>query len=211
LVREFGSRNETKNLSESESPSYTANFNHDGTLLVVAGEYPEAEVYVVATGALLHKLSRPGGHKDRLLQAVFGPRNTPLTTSRDASAILWDSEGKITRRFRGHDNAVTEAAFSPDGSLIATVSADLTVRVWDVSTGETLTVLGGLGNVEGTVFSADGRTLLTVSSDAIVRIYPLPAYGSIADMTEMASRNLNLLQGGVPQAEVEPVPIAPIL
>jgi WD40 repeat protein len=210
LVREFGSRNETQNLSESESPSYRANFNHDGTLLVVAGEDTEAQVYVVATGALLHKLSGSGGHKDRLLQAVFGPQNTPLTTSRDASAILWDSEGKITRRFRGHDDAVTEAAFSPDGSLIATVSADSTVRVWDVSTGETLTVLGGLGDVKGTVFSADGRTLLTVSSDAIVRIYPLPAYGSIPDMMEIAARNLNLLQG-VPQAEVEPAPIAPIL
>ena len=202
LVREFGSKNEIQNLSprqESESPVYRANFNRDGTLLVVAGEDEEAAVYDVATGALLHKLSGPGGHKDRLLQAVFGPRNTVLTTSRDASAILWDSEGRIARIFRGHDDAVTDAAFSPDGSVVATAAADATVRVWDVSTGETLTVLGGLGDVTGTAFSPDGRELLTVSSDAIVRIYPLPAYGSITDMTEMASRNLNLLRTGVQQ------------
>jgi len=115
-----------------------------------------------------------------------GPGDTILTASRDASAILWDTQGNFLRIFRGHDGAVGGAAFSPDGVLVATVSADATVRIWDSGTGTSLTILGGMGEIADAAFSPDGRELLTVSSDGIVRIYPLPAYGSINEMMEMA-------------------------
>jgi WD40 repeat protein len=91
------------------------------------------------------------------------------------------------------DDALKDAVFSPDGVLVATFSEDEPVRVWDIATGTALTLLGGLGGVIEPVFSPDGHTLLKVSSDGVVRIYPLAVYGSIRDMTEMASQHLNLV------------------
>ena len=196
LVLDFGGSNEIKPLvprrREYEIPVFRASFNRDGRLLVTAGMDFDAVLYDAARGNPVRPLSAgPIGHKDWLLQAIFGPGDTILTVSRDASAILWDAQGNLQRIFRGHDAAVQGAAFSPDGSLIATVSADATVRIWDIGTGTSLTVLGGMGEIADAAFSPDGRELLTVSSDGVVRIYPLPAYGSINDMMEMVCRNLN--------------------
>ena len=36
----------------------------------------------------------------------------------------------------GHDDAVSSAAFSPDGKRIVTASYDKTARVWDAATGQ---------------------------------------------------------------------------
>jgi WD40 repeat protein len=196
LVLDFGGSNEIKPLAPrqatDEQPVFSASFNRSGRLLVTAGMEYDAAVYEVANGNPLHPLSAgPRGHKDWLLQAIFGPGDTILTTSRDGSAILWDAQGNFLRIFRGHDGAVGGAAFSPDGVLVATVSADATVRIWDSGSGTSLTVLGGIGEIVDAAFSPDGRDLLTVSSDDIVRIYPLPAYGVINDMMEMVCRNLN--------------------
>jgi WD40 repeat protein len=196
LVLDFGGSNEIKALvprqATYETAVFRASFNRDGRLLVTAGMEFDAVLYEVANGNPLRQLSAgPRGHKDWLLQAIFGPGDTVLTASRDGSAILWDAQGNFLRIFRGHDGAVGGSAFSPDGVLVATASADATVRIWDSGTGTSLTVLGGMGEISDVAFSPDGRELLTVSSDGIVCIYPLPAYGAINDMKEMACRNLN--------------------
>ncbi len=41
-----------------------------------------------------------------------------LTSSRDCTARLWDTDtGKEIRKFAGHFDDVTNAAFSPDGKV----------------------------------------------------------------------------------------------
>ncbi len=58
----------------------------------------------------------------------------------------------------GHLARVQDAAFSPDGSLLATGSADQTIRVWEVSTGRMLSVHRGLGRpCTSLVWLPDGR------------------------------------------------------
>jgi WD40 repeat protein len=45
-----------------------------------------------------------------------------LTASSDHSARLWSREGSLLARYEAHDDIVTQARFSPDGSLIVTAS-----------------------------------------------------------------------------------------
>ena len=43
-----------------------------------------------------------------------------------------DASAQEIAILRGHDGAVSSAAFSPDGSRIVTASCDNTGRIWDV-------------------------------------------------------------------------------
>ena len=57
-------------------------------------------------------------------------------------AEVWDfASGEHVRSLAGHSGSVVTAAFSADGSRLASGGADGSVRIWDVSTGEQELVL----------------------------------------------------------------------
>ena len=55
---------------------------------------------------------------------------------------VWDVQtGKLKSTLNGHTNAVSSAAFSPDGQTLLTGSSDGTVRLWNTNTGDQKQVL----------------------------------------------------------------------
>jgi WD40 repeat protein len=67
----------------------------------------------------------------------------------------------------GQTGAITNLAFSPDGTLLASGSMDGTVSVWHTNSGELLHTLEHGGGVESVSFSPDGKTLASGSKDDI--------------------------------------------
>src|SRR6476659_4690111 len=84
------------------------------------------------------------GHDDGVQSAAFSPDGSRIVTaSWDKTARIWDVASaralllaRVLRLateiavLRGHENTVTSAAFSPDGSRIVTGSSDKTARIW---------------------------------------------------------------------------------
>jgi WD40 repeat protein len=77
--------------------------------------------------------------------------------------------GKVIQILKGHQSSVAEAAWSPDGRLLATgdrrgnfhePTSDQAVRLWDVVTGKELAVFTDVrANVTALAFAPDGKTL----------------------------------------------------
>jgi hypothetical protein len=89
-----------------------------------------------------------------------------------------DTRRRVPRdQLLGTDAAAAQAgaAFSPDGTTLATTSDDGTARLWNAHTGHpTATLTGHTGPVWAVAFSPDGTTLATTSSDNTAQLWNAP-------------------------------------
>jgi WD40 repeat protein len=93
-------------------------------------------------------------------------------------AFLWEAASGAPRAtLAGHDRgwAVITAAFSPDGTLVATGSLDWTARIWDARTGALRTTLTCEESVYSVAFSPEGALLAAVCGDRATWIWDLAA------------------------------------
>jgi WD40 repeat protein len=90
---------------------------------------------------------------------------------------LWNPAKKTKVMWRGHDNSVTDVAFSPGGKVLATASNDRKVRLWDVAKGDVAkgqllsTLQGHDGSVGCLAFSRDGKWLASGDVDGVVILW----------------------------------------
>jgi len=78
-----------------------------------------------------------------------------------------------TKRFN-HGSLVNSVAFSPDGSVLASLGSDRVIRIWDPHTGREIRQLGnGLDPLNCKVFSPDGKTMAagTLSNEGRVILF----------------------------------------
>jgi WD40 repeat protein len=123
--------------------------------------------------------------------ADIGGRIGPYTGVEGQSVVqLWDAspdakeykdgkflpEDKELYSFKGHTSTVVSAAFSPDGTRLATGDWDGTIKVWDVTAplearAELLTLTGHVKMVMSLAFSPDGTRLASAGADRTVRLW----------------------------------------
>jgi serine/threonine protein kinase len=76
--------------------------------------------------------------------------------------------------FRGHEGAIENIAFTPDGKRLVTVSQDKTARVWDVAAGrELVRFTGHPDTIRGLAILPDNRRAATAGWGGIVRLWDL--------------------------------------
>ncbi len=148
-----------------------AKFSPDGTQLLTTAWDDIVRRFNAVTGS---PIGSPftNTYKD-LNYAIFDPKAERIvTTSLDGKTalVLNAATGKRIAVLR-HESWIFQAAFSPDGLLVATASFDRSAGIWDAETGFLVQRLNHPQHVRSIRFSPDGRYLVTACDDLTARLW----------------------------------------
>jgi WD40 repeat protein/tRNA A-37 threonylcarbamoyl transferase component Bud32 len=116
-----------------------------------------------APGAVIEPGTRPGG--------IAGSVIAHLVIAFSKNATMWDVDSGRSRGELPHLGGVTAAAFSADGSRVATGDGAGTVRIWEPVKRELVaTCEPHVADVRDIEFAPDGRTVVSGGNDGEVRI-----------------------------------------
>ncbi len=116
----------------------------------------------LTTWALIHPVS--SSPSTQSVVPVL-PATTPTTAQPPETTLL---------TFKRHTAPVYIAAWSPDGTKIASGGKDRQVRVWDASTGAVIGIFTGhSGAVNAVAWSPDGAKIASGSSDTTVQVWDI--------------------------------------
>jgi WD40 repeat protein len=101
--------------------------------------------------------------------------DTVITAGADKKVKIWSAtDGTLLKTIDAHDGAVTAAALSSDGKILATGGADKKIKLWNAADGTLIqSVDGHDGDVTALSFSADGKQLFSGGADKKVNIWKL--------------------------------------
>lgn len=124
------------------------------------------------------------GHKAGTWGLAFSPDGATLVSSsgdktlkfwRLASVLNSQSEVKgensLFKTIQAHDSAVMNAAFSPNGEFIASVSEDKTAKLWSRDGKLLHTLKGHDSGIWSVAVSPNSQTIATGSNDGIIKLW----------------------------------------
>ena len=166
-----------------------AAFSPDGRRLVTAGgdrvaSRGVAQVWTVSPEGKIDPASRELGHRAPITFAAFSPDgNRVVTVTGDLDANLgeakvweWSAAAPAVdlkdQAGHAHQEAITHAAFSGDGSLLVTASNDDTARIWNVKSGALRRELKNhTADVVFASFSHGGDFVVTTGKDRMAIVW----------------------------------------
>uniref|UniRef100_A0A183C2F9 WD_REPEATS_REGION domain-containing protein n=1 Tax=Globodera pallida TaxID=36090 RepID=A0A183C2F9_GLOPA len=113
----------------------------------------------------------------------------------DSQLLVWEwqSESYLLRQ-QSHRQNIAVAAYSPDGSLIATGAEDGKVKIWNCSTSFCVVTFTDHGTgVSDVCFTQSGKAVLSASLEGTVRAHDLKRYRNFQTMVAPKQTQLNAL------------------
>lgn len=169
VIQHFSHAVEGVENSRQSGPVCALYFSKDGQKLYSADTYGRFKTWSLESGRLIRQFTTQRSVKD---MAVSLNEQYILTAGNDSTAVMWDMEGRMVRRFAGHLSSVNAVVFSPDNQHIATGGDDHTARIWNTSGGLVKVIEVPSASVINDVqFSPDANLLVLACSDHTARLY----------------------------------------
>lgn len=108
-------------------------------------------------------------------------------------AIIWNLKTReVIRIISGHQSAVTDVEFSPDGKTLLTASRDGTARLWDIRNTRKLPIVldDHFDWVMTAAFNKEGTQIITGSKDNFIRIWEVDPAKLAQRICALIDRNL---------------------
>ncbi|MBI5385254.1 MAG: protein kinase [Verrucomicrobia bacterium] len=114
--------------------------------------------------------------------SAVSPQGKTATGHEDGRVTIW---GKAGTKFLAHPRTVVGAAFTPDGSILATGGEEGTAKLWDVATlREIGTLKGHLRSIHALDISPDGQRLATAGGgDESLKLWDVRAHQELITLS----------------------------
>jgi WD40 repeat protein len=173
-------------LAGHDGPVRSVAFSPNGQLVLSGSEDNSVRVWD-ATGGKDVKTIRGLGYA--VHSCTFSPDGKHVMASDDRRVCLWNLAGYAESRvlhstvFKGHQDAVLSARFSPDSQKVVLASRDRTASLWNAASGERLQHFqeGHEFLVSSAQYFPNGQFIATGAGDNTVRVW------NAAAGTELAS------------------------
>jgi len=168
---------------------YQADYAREGAWIVTAGMDGDVKVWSSESGVLVRALRHPSpgpvapayvrtavSHSGSVDGAMFITRDRRImTASTDGAARTWDGiTGQLIQSYVGTPVFLTDAASSPDGTLVVTAAGDGLVRFWSASSGAQLWSLPAHADIISSLHF-EGADLVTRGFAGDIARWTLPA------------------------------------
>jgi WD40 repeat protein len=153
-------------------PIRLLSFSADGSRLASASYAGTVTISDAKTGMTLETWNDQWGNGSTGEVAVlaFSPDSTIAAASGVGAVLLRLTRGEVRRTSTAHSPLV-DAAFSPNGRILATTHNDRTVRLWTLDTMTVWRTLDGHLESRTVAFSPDGGLLASGSEGGWVRLW----------------------------------------
>lgn len=175
--------------NQEGAPILSSPFTHHKSLITSVAFSPKDQTILStdADGTLLlwnfqgNLVAPPMKQGDFVFSAIFSPDGQIIASGDIKGQIqLWNLQGKqVKPPFQAHQDQVNKVAFSPDGTMIVSVSGsadakDNSIRLWDLQGNPIGNPFRKHTNIITSVaFSSNGKMIASGSNDKTVRLWNL--------------------------------------
>lgn len=157
-----------------ETPAAIAGLatNTDGSRIYAAGADQQLRTFNPA-GLLLENTALAAVPAD-LVQVSMVQANEKLFVAEGNNASVHTPA--LVTLLAGHEGAVNDVQFTPDGRWLLSAGADKTLKAWNISEGKVAVNFGGnAAALSDIAISANGKVLAAGAADNTARVWNLPA------------------------------------